>query len=101
VRHKVEFIAGERVHSRNWSQVAFFAPVEMNVVSVGLLWSDEDGGDEPEDRRTSSQARREYEDWRKTEARAAMEFRGQPGRLFGGVVAKLVCSGCIIRSAVQ
>ena len=62
MRHKVEFIAGGRVHSRNWSQVPFFAPVELNLVSVGLLWSDEDGGDELEDRRTSSQARREYED---------------------------------------
>jgi len=57
VRHKVEFIAGERVHSCNWSQVPFFAPVEMNLVSVGLLWNDKDGGYEPEDRRTSKDRR--------------------------------------------
>jgi len=71
VRHKVEFIAGERVHSRNWSQVPFFAPVEMNLVSVGLLWGDEDGGDEPEPRV-------------KLDVNTAMEFRGQPRRSVRG-----------------
>jgi len=70
VRREVEFIAGGRVYSRNWCQVAFFAPVEMNVVSVGLLWSDEDDGDEPGIGAPLV----------KLDVRAAMEFRGQPRR---------------------
>ncbi len=38
------------------------------------------GGDESEERRTSTQARHGYEDWCKTDARAAMGFEGQPWR---------------------
>ena len=53
-------------------------------------WSDkEDGGDEPEDRRTSSpsQAGREYEDW----SEPRWNFEDNPGALISPVVAKLVC----------
>ena len=55
-----------------------------------MEWSDnEGGGDEPEDRRTSSpsQAGREYEDW----CEPRWNFEDNPGALIGGVVAKLVC----------
>jgi len=64
-------------------------PSLRNLVSVGLMWSDEDVGDETEDRRTSSQAIRECENWPKCEPR--WNFEDNPGGPFDDVVAKLVC----------
>jgi len=55
-QHELEFIASERVDSRDWSQEPFVcAEMRTNISGPLVEWSDnEDGEDEPEDRRTSS-----------------------------------------------
>jgi len=60
-RHNLEFLAGVRVDSRDWSRAVRSHLLERIQISAGLLQSDKDHGDKYENKSTSTQARRKCE----------------------------------------